>query len=114
MDIKVMGQGGQTNLNVGQSGSIAAEGINIEKNTSEAEKKFTEKDVEQAVKKLNNFLKDDNTYAEYEVHEKFGDITIKIIDEKTKEVIMEVPSKKILDMIANLCEAVGIVFDKKA
>ena len=67
-----------------------------------------------AIKKLNGFLKDDNAYAEYNVHEKFGDIMIKIVDKDTKEVLVEVPPKKILDMIAKLCEISGVVFDKKA
>ena len=38
----------------------------------------------------------------------------KIVDRDTKEVLVEVPPKKILDMIAKLCEISGVVFDKKA
>ena len=38
---------------------------------------------------------------------------IKIVDKDTK-VLVEVPPKKILDMIAKLCEISGVVFDKKA
>lgn len=75
---------------------------------------YSPKDVQKAVEKLNKFLEDDKTHAEYSVHEKFGDIMIKIIDDKTKEVIMEVPPKKILDLVAKLCEMVGVVFDRKA
>lgn len=75
---------------------------------------YSEKDIKKAVEKLNKFLEDDNTHAEYAVHDKFGDIMIKIVDDKTKAVIMEVPPKKILDLVAKLCESVGVVFDKKA
>lgn len=75
---------------------------------------YSEKDIKKAVEKLNKFLEDDNTHAEYIVHDKFGDVMIKIIDDKTKEVVMEVPPKKILDLVAKLCESVGVVFDKKA
>ena len=39
---------------------------------------------------------------------------IKIIDENTKEVIVEYPPKKILDLIAKMCELAGIAIDKKA
>ena len=39
---------------------------------------------------------------------------IKIVDKDTKEVLVEVHPKKILDMIAKLCEISGVVFDKKA
>ena len=74
-----------------------------------------EEDVKKAVDKLNKFLDDNGTYAEYSVHEKFKEvIMIKIIDKKTKEVIREIPPKKILDMVAKMCEMVGILIDKKA
>ena len=81
---------------------------------AEKEERYTKENLDKAIKKLNGFLKDDNAYAEYNVHEKFGDIMIKIVDRDTKEVLVEVPPKKILDMIAKLCEISGVVFDKKA
>ncbi|SHI43327.1 flagellar protein FlaG [Clostridium cavendishii DSM 21758] len=75
---------------------------------------YSEKQIKKSLEKLNKLLEDDNTHAEYSVHEKFGDIMIKIIDDNTKKVIMEVPPKKILDLVAKLCEAAGVIFDKKA
>ena len=39
---------------------------------------------------------------------------IKIIDNDTKEVLMEVPPKKILDVVAKMCELAGVLVDKKA
>lgn len=72
-------------------------------------------DIKKAVDKLNKFLEEDNAHAVYEMHDKFkNDLMIKIIDNNTHEVLMEVPPKKILDMVAKLCEMVGVVFDKKA
>ncbi|WP_160670652.1 flagellar protein FlaG [Clostridium sp. C8-1-8] len=73
------------------------------------------RDIKKAVDKLNKFLEEDNAHAVYEMHDKFkNDLMIKIVDNQTKEVLMEVPPKKILDMVAKLCEMVGVVFDKKA
>lgn len=37
---------------------------------------------------------------------------IKIIDDETKEVILEIPPQKILDMVASMCKQVGLL-DKK-
>lgn len=74
---------------------------------------YTKKDVEKAVKKLNKFLEDDATHAEYSVHKDLGTIMIKVIDDKTQKVLLEVPSKKVLDMIASMCKSFGII-DKKA
>lgn len=112
MELRGIGQGGQI-----QSQDIY-KGESLGKSTGQGEGfkdgDFSKKDLEKAITKLNKFLEDDNAYAEYKVHDKFGDIMIKIVDSKTKDVIMEVPPKKILDMVAKLCEMAGVVFDKKA
>jgi flagellar protein FlaG len=71
-------------------------------------------DVEKAVDKLNKFLEDENVHAEYSIHDKLRDVMIKIVNSDTKEVILEIPPKKILDMVAKMCEMVGILVDKKA
>lgn len=71
-------------------------------------------EVHKAVDKLNKFMEDEDVYAEYSVHDKLNQIMIKIIDRNTKEVLLEVPPKKILDMVAKMCEMVGILVDKKA
>jgi len=76
---------------------------------------FTEVELKGAVDKLNDFLHNSDTRAEFEFHEKFSrDVIIKIVDEKTGKVIQEVPPKKILDMVARMCEMLGVLFDKKA
>lgn len=120
MDFKVTSQGGQANL--GNTSyvdtSIEVKQVPVGKDAVKAvtvkDKGYREEDIAKAVDKLNKFLKDENTYAEYSVHEKFGDIMIKIINQDTKEVIMECPPKKILDLVARMVELVGVAIDKKA
>lgn len=73
-----------------------------------------EADLKKAVDKLNKFLEDENVHAEYSIHDKLRDVMIKIVNTDTKEVILEIPPKKILDMVAKMCEMVGILVDKKA
>lgn len=72
------------------------------------------KELEHSIKKLNKLLGPEHARAEYKIHDKFGDIMIKIVNTDTKEVLLEVPPKKILDLVAKLCELAGVVFDKKA
>lgn len=94
--------------------------VSNEKSTDvNSDKKTNEKDygeqLKKSVDKLNKFIDDEGAYAEVSFHDKFKhDMMVKIIDKKTKEVIMEVPPKKILDMVARMCEIAGVVFDKKA
>ena len=82
-------------------------------NSNSKEQEFDRKELDKSLNKLNRFLEDDSAHAEYSVHEDFGTIMIKIIDDNTKEVILEVPPKKILDMVASMCKQFGLI-DKKA
>ncbi|ALB44520.1 flagellar protein FlaG [Clostridium beijerinckii] len=73
---------------------------------------YNKKDLDNALKKINSFLQDEHTHTEYSVHKDFGTIMVKVIDDDTKEVILEIPPQKILDMVASMCRQVGL-FDKK-
>lgn len=84
---------------------------NLKKNDDTEE--VDRKEIDKSLKKLNRFLEDDAAHAEYSVHEDFGTVMIKIVDDTTKEVILEVPPKKILDMVASMCKQFGLI-DKKA
>ncbi|MEW8956202.1 flagellar protein FlaG [Clostridium sp.] len=111
MEVTRIGQGGPMALN------NASEGNDIKGNEGKATTKedISQKELNKSIDKLNRFLKDENLRVVYENHEKFkNSIMVKIINEDTKEVIMEIPPKKIVDMVAKMCEMVGILIDKKA
>ena len=74
---------------------------------------YTKSELDDALKKINNFLKDEKTHAEYSVHEAFGTLMIKVVDDESNKVILEIPPEKILDMVASMCRQVGLL-DKKA
>lgn len=76
-------------------------------------KEYNSKDIDEALKKINNFLKGEHTHAEYSYHKELKTMMIKVIDEDTKEVVLEIPPKKILDMVASMLKQVGLL-DKKA
>jgi flagellar protein FlaG len=122
MEVRAVGQGGQNTLDINRSNNekpiqvpnnYSTEKYKVNDN-SIRDRDLNENEVKDAIEKLNKFLEDNGTHAEYEVHDKFNTIMIKIIDNKTKEVIQEVPPKKILDMVAKMMEMVGVLFDKKA
>lgn len=74
---------------------------------------ISKESIDKALEKINTFLNDNNTYAEYEMHDKLNHIMIRIIDQDTHEVILEIPPKKILDLVSKMCELVGILVDEK-
>ena len=125
MEVGRIGQGRQFGQDLNNSGvenipSIEKEAV-LEKASvtvtgikESSDGTIKEIDVEKAVDKLNKFLEDENVHAEYSIHDKLRDVMIKIVNSDTKEVILEIPPKKILDMVAKMCEMVGILVDKKA
>lgn len=76
--------------------------------------KISEKDIEKAVNDFNKLLENKATHVEYEVYGKSKDLTVRIVNNHTKEVIKEIPSKKFIDMIDKLCELAGVFVDQKA
>lgn len=68
--------------------------------------------IRQALKEMNKKL-NNNTIAEFGIHEGTNRITIKIKDKDTDELIREVPAEKTLDLIQKAWEMAGILVDEK-
>lgn len=106
-----------TNANINSGNSEVKEVQKIQqdgdKENRQNDKSYDKKDLDKALKKLNKFLEDERTRAEYSYHKELGTLMIKVIDEDTNKTILEIPPKKVLDMVAYLCEQVGLI-DKKA
>lgn len=131
MEVKSIGQGRQISLdlntNVVDNSGQSVQNVNGDNNSisigsgnseysipSNGKGNISEKDIKKAVDKFNKLLEDKSSHVEYEVYGKFNDLNIKIIDDKTKEVIKEIPPKKLIDMIDKLCELAGVFVDQKA
>lgn len=98
-------------LNVNQRFDISFKGSlvqNIDKNSE----KLNIKELEKAVDKANKVF-NESTHLKFEIHDKTKDIMIRIVNDETGEVVKEIPPKKILDMVAKMCEIAGIIVDEK-
>lgn len=123
MEVKSVSQGGQTSLDLNHvtvDNIINAEysqqnnSLKFDENSNNEVKRISDKDVKKAIDKLNKLFEDKATHIEYESYGRHKDMTIKIVDDVTKEVIKEVPPKKIIDMVDKLCELAGLFVDDKA
>ncbi len=114
MEVNGVSQG-RLNLNTGTLQQQSAVEIKTsDSSDTNQQAKLSEKEVSKAVDKLNKLFEDKGTYVQYEVYGKFHNISIKILDEKTNEVIKEIPPKKLVEMVEKLCEMAGILVDEKA
>lgn len=69
--------------------------------------------VRAAVDKANKQMAAREVSLQFEAHDVMNEMIVRIIDKNTKEVIREIPSKKILDMVANMLEMAGLLVDEK-
>ena len=132
MDVSLSGQGRRLEMDKISNNVGSRENIQVSKKDNhipimknqptskemehgQSEKEITEGEVKRAVDKINKFLQGEITHVEYERHDVLkNEFIIRIINNETKEVIKEIPPKKILDMVAELYKLAGVIVDKKA
>jgi flagellar protein FlaG len=66
------------------------------------------------VESVKNYLSDLNTSLSFEVHEKTGELVMKVVDQNTGEVIRQIPAEDLLQLHEKLEELRGILFSSKA
>lgn len=66
------------------------------------------------LKNVNEEMKPYDTQLEFSVHEKTKQVMIKVVNTATNETVREIPSEKLMDIMANLLEVAGILVDVKA
>lgn len=69
--------------------------------------------VKQITSQLNNFIEPTVTNLKFEFHEELNEYYVTVVNPVTKEVIREIPSKKMLDMHAAMVEFMGVLIDEK-
>lgn len=70
-------------------------------------------DIEKAVEKVSGMLSSLDLSLEYEWHEGSHRMGIKVVNKEDGKVIKEIPSEKILNLAADMCERIGMFLDEK-
>ncbi len=76
------------------------------------EREITREEVEKAVNQINSTIRAYYTELHFELHEKSGEMMVKVINKETDTIIREIPPEKILDMVAYFKRILGIIVDK--
>lgn len=92
---------------------IATKNLSKLSNYDKKELNISEKTIIETIEKANKAVLGTNTKFEFSIHEKTKQIMVKILNSETNEIIRELPSEKVLDMVANICEIAGVIVDKK-
>jgi flagellar protein FlaG len=83
------------------------------KEDSKPQEYISKDQLEKKIEAMNKFVQPLSTSVSFEFHEKLQEYYVQIVDDKTNEVVREIPSKKFLDMYAAMVDHMGIFVDKK-
>lgn len=75
--------------------------------------KENEQQVISAIEKANKQFRTFDRKLEFSIHEGTKEIMVKVINTADDSVIREIPSEKVLDMVAHMWEIAGILVDEK-
>ena len=73
----------------------------------------SEEKIVETIEELNKVIEKMDVSIQYEKHEATNRMMIRLVNKENNEVIKELPSEKILDMAASLCEQAGLFIDER-
>ncbi|MGE5473234.1 MAG: flagellar protein FlaG [Ignavibacteriales bacterium] len=73
----------------------------------------SEKFVIEAIERANKAIVGAKTEFKFSIHDTTHEISVKVLDKDSGEIIREIPPEKILDMVARMWEMAGIIVDEK-
>lgn len=74
---------------------------------------LSKEEMEQGLEQLNEAMKTFNENLKFKLHEKADRMKVEVVDTQKDEVIKEIPSEEMLDMIGRIREMVGLIVDEK-
>lgn len=90
---------------------VQLQNISLDSSDNETQIANQNEQIKKAVSDLNRKMND--TSCQFGIHEATNRVTIKIIDNNTKEVIREYPAEETMKMIEKAWELAGIMVDEK-
>jgi len=90
------------------TGEEAIEGFQTERK-NELSKEELAKEIEH----LNKFLEARSSHLKFVLHDELNKYYVQVIDDQSQEVLKEIPSKKMMDIVANFYEKLGLIVDTK-
>ena len=104
----------ETKAKIKNTASENAKINNVEQEISTEERKLrSEHEVISAIEKANKHIKTFDRRLEFSIHEVTKQIMVKVVNTEDDTVIREIPSEKVLDMVAHMWEVAGILVDEK-
>ncbi|CAM4389449.1 flagellar protein FlaG [Paenibacillus alkaliterrae] len=76
-------------------------------------KEIERQELKKSIEGLNKLMQSSNTHLSFVLHDRLNEYYVQVVDDRTQKVIREVPSKKMLDMVAEMKSMIGLLIDEK-
>lgn len=96
------------------SQAVKAVEIKEQQSSSQAnEPKISKEKLQQAVDAVNEFFEINHSELKFVFHDGLEKYFVQLVNADTKEVVKEIPSKKLLDVYYEMQKLVGMIVDEK-
>ncbi|WP_134683511.1 flagellar protein FlaG [Brevibacillus migulae] len=74
---------------------------------------ISKEELQKSIEGLNKWLQLQSTHLKFFLHEGLNEYYVQVINDETNEVVREIPSKKVLDMVKHIQDTLGLIIDEK-
>ena len=93
---------------------IVANGKTAEQDKEKDQKKLNKDEVSTMTEALNDFMENLNCNLEFKFYDKLDQLSVKMVDKQTQEVIKEFPPEEVMKAMIKTKEWIGVFLDKNA
>lgn len=93
---------------------IMANGKTAEQDKEKNQKKLNKDEVSTMTEALNDFMENLNCNLEFKFYDKLDQLSVKMVDKQTQEVIKEFPPEEVMKAMIKTKEWIGVFLDKNA
>ena len=93
---------------------IVASGNTIDQDKEKDQKKLNKDEVSTMTEALNDFMENLNCNLEFKFYDKLDQLSVKMVDKQTQEVIKEFPPEEVMKAMIKTKEWIGVFLDKNA
>ena len=93
---------------------IVTNGKTAEQDKKTDQKKLNKDEVSTMTEALNDFMENLNCNLEFKFYDKLDQLSVKMVDKQTQEVIKEFPPEEVMKAMIKTKEWIGVFLDKNA
>lgn len=105
--------GNNLSFDIRQQDKAFNSNLSIQKEKGSSDWRTDTTELKQSVCDINKILENKNVKVEYSIHEQTNRLMLKVYSRADDKLIKEIPSERMLDILAGIMEYVGVLLDER-